>query len=124
MFQALAFAGRFRADRHDAVGVRNGVGRPDGVPLQGIKRGGTGLSLAFRVTAPLKPPRRPMAAMTWEMIAWFGTAGSPPLLRLTTSAANWLMSWDCLRARLGMSQVSHLGARRQAFINSKDPTTR
>jgi hypothetical protein len=35
-----------------------------------------------------------MAAITWEITAWFGVASSVPVLRLTTSAANWLMSWD------------------------------
>lgn len=28
-----------------------------------------GLSLALSVAAPLRPPRRPMAAITWEIIA-------------------------------------------------------
>jgi hypothetical protein len=53
-----------------------------------------GLSLPLSVAAPLRPPRRPMAAITWEITAWFGVAASPPVLRLTTSAANWFMSWD------------------------------
>ena len=53
-----------------------------------------GLSRAFSVAAPFRPPLRPIAAITWEMTDWAGSGGSVPLLRRTTSAANWLMSWD------------------------------
>src|ERR1039458_8829878 len=39
-------------------------------------------------------------------------------------AANWLMSWDSLRVRLGIPQVSaYSGRYRQACGNRKDPTT-
>src|ERR1017187_3456055 len=81
-----------------------------------------GLSLALSVAAPFRPPRRPIARMTWEMVAWSG-AGSSWVLCRTMEAANWLMSWDSLRVRLGMCPVSQVGRRRQACGNSKDPTT-
>jgi len=79
-----------------------------------------GLSRAFSVAAPFRPPLRPMAAMTCEMVARSGSAGTARgfqgggspfasgsllgvkgiissfsgilMLRRTTSAANWLMS--------------------------------
>src|ERR1017187_8145963 len=64
-----------------------------------------------------------MARMTWEMVAWSG-AGSSWVLCRTMEAANWLMSWDSLRVRLGMPQASaHLGRYRQACGNRKYPTT-
>src|ERR1035441_138725 len=57
------------------------------------------------------------------MVAWSG-AGSSWVLCLTMEAANWLMSWDSLRVRLGIPQVSaHSGRYRQACGNRKDPTT-
>src|ERR1035441_11096350 len=56
------------------------------------------------------------------MVAWSGVGSSWVLCR-TMEAANWLMSWDSLRVRLGMCPVSQVGRRRQACGNSKDPTT-
>src|ERR1035441_3197460 len=58
------------------------------------------------------------------MVAWSG-AGSSWVLCLTMDAANWLMSWDSLRVRLGIPQVSaHSERQRQACGNRKDPTTK
>ena len=79
--------------------------------------------MALGDAAPLGSSPRPMAAITWEMAPRLGIAGPRPVLRLTTSVANWLMSWDLWRIRLGMPQVSHFGVLRQARRNSKDPTT-
>jgi len=84
-----------------------------------------GVSLAFKVAAPLRPPRRPMAAMTWAIVARSGSAvpSLASMVRFRAEAANWLMSWNSLRVRLGMSPVSQVGRRRQACGKRNDPTT-
>src|SRR5712691_12628888 len=69
-----------------------------------------GLSFPLRVAAPFTPPRRPISFMIWETVPLSfkstGTGPGPaPVACATMDAANWLISCDSLRVRLGMRPV-------------------